>query len=118
MNMMTRDEQQTVSEVYSRFIQSEHLNSWDDLDDSLCLLEALTNVELANEVQILFDKHSAGNVRCKLNHSPRVCMAPKLMEAIFAILKLWNETGVLHAKNKYIFQYYLALTHVKFLISD
>jgi len=116
--MMTRDEQQIVSEVYSKFVQSEHLNSWDDLDDSLCLLESLTNVELANEAQVLFDTHSTGNVRCKLNHSPKLCMVPMLMEAVAAILKLWNETGMLHIKNKYVFQYYLALSHVKFIVLD
>lgn len=114
--MMSKDQVQIVNEMYSRFIESEHEDSWDELDDALSHLDYLTNVELMNEVQILFDKHSDKNIRCKLNHPQSKCMAPKIMEAVLAIIQLYRETGVLHTKNKYICQYYLALTHTKFIL--
>lgn len=116
--MMSKDQVQIVNEMYSKFMESEHEDSWDDLDDALAHLDYLTNVEVMNETTILFDKHVNGNIRCKLNHPQSKCVAPKIAEAVLAIIQLYRETGVLHVKNRYICSYYLALTHTKFIIVD
>lgn len=115
---MTSDQCKTVSEIYLKFIQSENIESWDELDNSLSKLEWLTSEELIIESKNLYDKHNESNVRCKLNHPKTQCMVPRIMDAVSAIIELYNDTKVLHPKNKYVLQYYLALDHTKFIVHD
>lgn len=116
--MMSKDQASIVSQVYRRFLDSEQERIWDDLDNSLQQLEWLNDLELQKEAESLFVVHKTGNARCRLNHPAERCFVPTIIDAVKAILDLQKESKELHVRNKYILQYYLALTHTGFIVLE
>ena len=112
--MMTTDQIKTVTQVYTRFMESEVPNQWDALDDLLSLLESLTDKEIYVEAEIVRKKHIKGAISCKSIHAvgSEDCLAPKISEAGQAICELYAETGELHKNNRYILSYFIALDQV------
>lgn len=114
--MMTSEQSKIVSQVFRQFASSEELG-WGELDDNLCLLEYLDDDQLHREADVLLTKHQRGNPECRVKHDKSACFVPKIIEAVSIILELYKETGNLHKNNKYVLQYYLALTQISHIIS-
>ena len=112
--MMTQEQSQIVKLVYTRFIESEE-EDWSDLDCNLEFCGYLSDKELIKECSIKVFEHSKGDLRCVENHAPTYCMAPLVLEAVEAILDLHDKTGELHEKNRYIMEFYLAMSAMNLL---
>src|ERR1041385_1795790 len=110
--MMTIEQIQTVKVVYNRLITSEE-EDWSDIDDNLELCSYLNDQELVQEIRIKIEKHSKGIFRCVEEHPNSLCFAPLVLESAIAINELYEKTGELHIKNRYILMYYLALSEMK-----
>ncbi len=109
--MMTKDQIEVVKIVYNRLIDSEE-RAWNDIDDTLEFFSWLSDVELIAQVQTKMASHSKKALRCTQNHDQQYCMAPYFLEASEAIVDLYEESGVLHEKNRYILTYYMTMSEL------
>lgn len=110
IDMTTNDQVKNITEVYSRFIKSEH-REWGVLDDTLCYLEYIEDDQIYKESSILFWKHRDG-ATCDISHPIEECFVPLILNAVEAILGLYEETRDMHPNNRYILEYYLALSQI------
>jgi len=116
--MMDHEEKELVTYVRSHLLKNEE-RGWDALDNYILYLEYLDNDQLHREADVVYSEHNKGRVRCENKQHPREqCFIPDLHEAVGIILGLYKETGQLHDKNRYILQYYLAMTHAKMIVVD
>ena len=112
---MSKDQVKTVVFVYNRLMENEK-RGWDAIDDYMDWLEYLDDDQLHREVDVMYEIHGRQQVKCSKDHGKEECLIPMLLEAVGAIIDLYKETGDLHEKNKYILQYYLALTQSDMII--
>lgn len=111
--MMTPDQVQTVTKVYRKFSENDLKDeSWTPIDECMSYLDWLTSDELVQECEIRLLVQKSGNPKCAIEHPGKECFVPIVIEAVTAILDLYNETHSLHTKNRFILQYYLTLSHV------
>lgn len=115
--MMTPEQRTVVRQVYIHLLGHEN-RGWDELDDFVDYLEFLTEDELYRECDALYSTHSGIEVRCHQKHDKKDCLIPLLIEAVAAILELYREAPTLHAKNKYILHYYLAMYQANMIVVD
>ncbi len=106
---MTPDEVKNVVLVYNHLIDRED-RGWDELDELICYLEYLDDDQLHREADVLYCEHAKGKVRCPQDHKVSNCFIPKLVDAVFSIMEIYKETNQLHVKNRYILEYYLAMS--------
>jgi hypothetical protein len=111
---MTQNEIKNVALVYNKLISREN-ESWDDLDDYLEMLEYMSNDEIYRESEVINTKHKGKNVGCDHDHQKEKCFIPVMVEVCESIMKFYLDKNELHPKNRYILQYYLALTHANFI---
>jgi hypothetical protein len=119
--MMTPEESAVVKTVYARFIDSEGGeldHSWTGLDDSLELFGWLSDIEIVREAGLKVEVHSYGEFSCSNDHEKEFCFAPFILESVEAILNLYEKTGELHENNRYILQYYCALSEMNMIFSS
>ncbi len=114
--MMTKEESDAVKIVYNRLMDSEEEN-WSPIDDNLELCSYLSDSELVTESSIKYVVHSQGVFRCSQEHDLQFCMAPRILDAVEAILALYWQTKELHPKNKYILEYYLTMSEMGMIFS-
>ncbi len=115
--MMTKDQQETVSRVYRRFADADAAaTSWTDVDEQISILEWIDDRQLIIESAVLVQLQSQGEPRCNQDHPISECFIPLIIEAVNHILELYEKTGNLHINNKFILQYYLALSQVGLII--
>lgn len=111
--MMTPDQVQIVTKVYRKFYENDNKNEeWTPVDESMSLLDWLTNDELVQETEIRYFRQKNGNPRCGVDHPGKECFVPIVLDAVLAILDLYKETKNLHPNNRFVLQYYLSLSHV------
>jgi hypothetical protein len=115
--MMTKDQSEVVKLVYNRLIESEDC-VWTDIDYNIEFFNWLNDKELVKESQIKYDSHCGGVFRCSQNHEQEHCFAPYVLESVGSIISLFEETRSLHAKNRYILTYYLAMSEMKMIYKD
>lgn len=116
--MMTTEQANIVKMVYSRFIESEDSGAWGDLDENLAWFDILSDEELVRESEIKLSSHSKGTFRCQNTHDRVHCFAPYILEGVEAILNLYENTKELPIKNRYVLQYYLAMSELRMIYSD
>lgn len=116
--MMTQDQVKIVTRVYNKFFESETSSSWTEIDHYLSLLEFIDDDQLFRESDVLYSAHNRGIPTCDLNHPREECFIPIIMDAVKAILDLYKETNYLHKNNRYILQYYLALSQAQMILVD
>lgn len=116
-NMMTSEQAKTVVQAYNHLIESEK-RGWDALDDYLDYLDYLDNDQLHRESDVIYSKHSVGVAKCQQDHPKEKCFIPVMVDAVGAILELYKETGNLHEKNRYILQYYVAMTQADMIVAE
>lgn len=110
---MTKDQQEIVSRVYVKFYKSDCTDEgWTDIDEQMSHLEYLEDNQLVIESAVLIQLQSGGQPKCTLDHPNKECFVPIVIEAVGYILDLYESTSNLHPKNKFILQYYLALSQV------
>lgn len=114
--MMTPEQVKNVTHVYNKFMNSEK-RGWDELDNCLELLEFIDDDQLHREASVMYDKHRHG-ASCHVDHPESDCFVPHIIEAISAILELYMDTGNMHKNNRYILQYYLALSQAEMILPD
>ena len=90
-------------------------DTWGDIDCNLEMFDWLSDKELIEETRIKILEHSRGTFRCAQNHEQGICFAPLVLEAVIAINKLYEETGRLHEKNRYILTYYLSMSELRLI---
>ena len=112
--MMNKEQSDIVKIVYSHLIESE-TETWGDIDENLEFVSYLSDSELVRECAIKYELHSIGTIRCKSDHEPIHCMAPLILEAVGAILSLYDDNEYLHPHNAYILSYYIALTELRII---
>jgi hypothetical protein len=112
--MMSKEESDVVKTVYARFIESEG-DSWTGIDDNIEFFGYLSDSELIKEAEIKCSTHYGKVLRCTQDHEQQNCFAPFILEAVEAILNLYEKTGELHKKNQYIITYYLALSEMRMI---
>lgn len=106
--MMSKEQVKVVTQAYNHLLKNEE-RGWDALDNSIGFLEYLDDGELIREAQALYLLHRDSAVSCTEDHPKDKCFVPIIIEAVAAILELYEEHPNLHEKNKYIIQYYLAM---------
>lgn len=116
--MMTPDQAKVVGEVFRRFLEGEEGAGWDEVDTQLQHLESLTDDETYKEADIQVYYHNYGKVKCSQEFCNQGCYAQTVVDAVIYICDLYKETGNLHKNNRYILSYYLALSHLKMIVSD
>lgn len=113
---MTKDQQETVKNVFSKLAAADAAEtSWTDIDEQMSMLEWIDDPQLVVEAAVIMAIHSKGEPRCGTDHDLTECFVPTLVEAVGIILDLYGKTGNLHVKNKFILQYYLAMAQVGFI---
>jgi hypothetical protein len=122
--MMSIEQAAAVKTVYMRFMENEAVaeksekTNWTDVDDNLEIIGFMLDEELIREIEIKYLDHSKSGVfRCYQDHKQELCIAPHILEAVGGILELYEETGELHAKNRYILSYYLALSELRLIFN-
>jgi hypothetical protein len=116
--MMSKEESDIVKSVYTRFLESEEESTWTEIDENLEFYGYLSDEEVIKEAKIKFEEHSSGVFRCKNEHDIKFCFAPKILEAVEYILNLYDETGFLHEKNRYVILYYLVMSILRMIYSQ
>lgn len=120
-NMMTTEQSAVVKTVYARFMDSEGgelEHSWTGLDDNLELFSWLSDTDIAREASVKAETHRHGTFRCHNVHEQQHCFAPYILEAVQAILDLYEKTGDLHENNRYILTYYLSMSELGMIFSS
>jgi hypothetical protein len=115
--MMTPEQRKTVTRAYNHLMERE-ARGWDGLDDYIDYLEYLDDDQLHREADAIYAEHAKGKVRCLQEHPIENCFIPMLVDAAGAIIELYKETNSMHAKNKYIIQYYLAMQQAGIILYD
>lgn len=107
--MLSPVQVKNITYLYTKFMESE-LKSWANLDNILETLEYLDDDQLYREAEVLYSYHKHQKMGCPYVHEKgTVCFVDNVLEAVEAITDLYKETGSLHARNRYILAYYLAL---------
>lgn len=115
--MMTPEQRKIVTSTYNHLMEKEN-RGWDGLDDCLNYLDYLDNDQLHREADVIYEKHLRRVVKCKQDHPIENCFIPMLIDASGAILELYKETNSLHPKNRYILQYYVAMTQAGIVVVE
>lgn len=114
---MTKDQQDTVTKVFRRFYDADQAETqWTNIDEQMSMLEWLDDHQLVIEAAVLIQIQSSGEPRCNQNHPISECFIPLVIEAAGHILDLYAKTGNLHPNNKFVLQYYLAMSQVGFIV--
>lgn len=108
---MTKEQEESVRLVYRNFMSHDLQRNWTNVDEILYNLDFLTDEETIIETETQIFRHSEGSLKCIEDHEQSACMVPQLIESVDAICELYNETRVLHPKNRYVLQNYLAAAH-------
>lgn len=108
--VLTENQQHTIDVVFKRFQDIDNNYNWTKIDDFMVYLEYLDDAELACEADVLFEKHKLGEPSCPSKHPKEECLVPLIMESVDCILNLYKDFGTLEPTNRYIVQYYIALT--------
>jgi hypothetical protein len=116
--MMTPDQARNTAKVYRMLMDSEDESSWDEVDTCLDLLEYLEDEQLVIEAGVVFSQHGGGQVTLSTEHPGSKQAATDIVDAVSSILSLFSETQNLHKNNRYILQYYLALSQVGEIVPD
>ncbi len=86
------------------------VKGWAALDDHLEVLEWLDDDQLYREAEVLYSVHKNKKMGCPYKHTEgTICFAINILEAVEAITELYQETGSLHPRNRYVLSYYIAL---------
>lgn len=104
-------QQRNIEIVLRRFQDMDEIPRWNKIDDSMSCLEWLDDKQLVQEVVFLSEAHKNGNPRCRTNHPKRYCLVPRIISAVEDLLAMYKQTGQLSDRERYIFQYYLSLSH-------
>lgn len=116
--MMSKEEADIVKMVYTRFLESEEETTWSEIDENLEFFGYLSDQEIIKEAKIKAEEHSDGIFRCQNDHDHKFCFAPRILEAVNYILNLYDETGFLHEKNRYVLLYYLVMSTLRMIYSQ
>jgi hypothetical protein len=109
--MMTREQQETVTQVYRQFASSDtHDREWTNLDTYMEALAWLDDQQVVVEAAVMVQIHTGGEPRCTQNHPIEHCFVPVIIDAVGYILGLYADTNHLHQKNRFILEYYLAVS--------
>lgn len=115
--MMTDEQVKIIRAVYQRFRTSDNQETgWSDIDESMSMLTWLEDGQLTIEASLKIIEHSEGRPKCAQNHPIEDCFVPTIVEAVGIILDLYAKTGNLHSNNRFVLQYYLALSQTGFII--
>ena len=116
---MTSDQKEVVKQVFQKFLDTDNAETeWTDVDEQMSMLEWIDDHQITIEAAVKIIEHSQGTPRCHHNHSLDECFVPLIIDAVKAILELYEETQNLHEKNRFILSYYLALSHVGFIVTS
>jgi hypothetical protein len=108
-NMLDSSQTKNILYVYNKFLESES-KGWDEADDNLLILEWLSDIEIYRESEILYSYQKNRNMGCTFKHPPgAICFSVHVLEAVDSILQLYQESNVLHPKNRYVLEYYIIL---------
>jgi hypothetical protein len=107
--MMNQEQVRVVAQVYRQFLSSEDSRGWEAIDDYLDTLGYIDDDQIIREAEVVLTYHRKGKVRCEKDHPEAECFAPKVVEAVQAIVELYKEGGQLHRNNRYVLEYYLAV---------
>jgi hypothetical protein len=120
--MMTKEQAEAVKMVYARFFESEecHLTDtrcgWNEIDDNLEFVGFLNDKEMVAEAHVKYLSHSKNGIfKCYQTHAQEYCLAPHLLEAVGGIISLFEKTGELHIRNRYVLNYYIAMSEMKMI---
>lgn len=116
--MMSKEESAVVKIVYNRFIESEEEGIWTDLDNNLEMVGWLSDIELFRETQFKHTYHAEGIFKCNQKHEQQHCFAPTILDSVGIILDLYYETREMHPKNRYVLEYYLAMSEMKMIYRE
>lgn len=83
---------------------------WDRIDDFLQLLDQLDDDQIYRESDLLYSYHKNKTMGCPYKHIDNAeCFVRPMLDGVEFILNLYLNTGNMHANNRYILCYYLAL---------
>lgn len=108
--MMTQEETKNVVYVYDKLMKNETENEWTSIDDIIELIQMISDKELFVESSILYSEQKGKNIGCPYLHKEgTICFVTNILEAVESIIDLYEESRSLHANNRYILEYYVAL---------
>jgi len=110
---MSIDQENSVKIIYRNFLTNDYNRGWINVDNSLHRLSFLNDDQTVIEAECQIYRHSLGKLKCADSHDESACLVPQMMDAVNAICELYQETKILHPKNRYILDNYLAISHEK-----
>jgi|GEM_PF-4281077 len=116
--MLNPDESKTIEQVYRRFMDGEEHASWDEIDTQLEYLDYLDSDQVFREASVQLSYHKFGKIRCGQEFCNQGCFAENVVDAVEIICKLYSDTNYLPVKNRYVLEYYLALSQLKMIVSN
>ena len=115
-NMMSQDQKEIVRSVYNRFLSFED-EVWSDLDELMTYYEFLSDEEIVIESALRMQLHMYKGIKCSDNHDIKDCFAPVILEAVEAIIELYDDANSLHEKNRYVLTYYMVLCELRLILT-
>lgn len=109
--MMTPDQVKTITAVLRKLSEYDTREmKWTDIDEAISMLSWISDEQLLKEAETQFTIHNTGSAKCSNTNPNHECFVPIILDAVQAIIDLNKTTKQLHCKNRYILEYYLALS--------
>lgn len=115
---MTLSQEKAIKTVYDRFISCEDESYWTNLDDLMEYCEYLTDYEVVTESEFKMRQHLEKGIKCNQDHPVEYCFAPNILDAVEAIVSIFEDTKILDSKYRYVLSYYLTLCQLNLLINE
>lgn len=109
--MLDSEQIKNITYVYDKLMNSESIG-WAEIDDALELVEYLDDDQLYRECDVLYVYQQSKTIVSVYEDTRATNFVKNILDASEAILNLYDETGNMHPKNRYILSYYLALCQV------
>lgn len=113
---MTKDEIEIIKSVYDRFLLCDGDDYWSSLDEMMEYFEFLDDNEIINEASMRILLHRRDGIKCANDHNIEDCFAPTILDAVEAIVQLYDESKTLDNKNRYVLSYYMTLCELKLIL--
>jgi hypothetical protein len=115
---MTPEQIEITKNIYQKFYEIDcNQHDWTSIDEYMSHLDYLDDKQVAIEAEVKLREHLSGNPKCKEHEEEHECLVPKIIEAVKIIINGNREKKKIHIKDRFVLQYYLALSQAKYIVS-
>lgn len=117
---MIQKETEIVNFIYKSFYDTDlKEQKWSVIDEYMSYLDYLNDQEILVESEIKLKEHLSGDPRCPFEeeHKKHKCIVPSIIEAVKILIDSNNGLKKIDIKDRFVLQYYLAISQAKYIIS-